>query len=724
MEYTKGFQCADCENYYLSEYFDCTDNSDEDSDENYFIYNNAYQYDEYCYDNGMDYYYENNHDPLDEADEATDSDDSCYEDDSDASGDSDSYCGMDFDYEKNYNNILLKTNPYFEEYNDSTDDSEFYNYSVDDSDFYNDDSVDDSESYDEESYDTDEDSDSCFVDDFDSADALNKHDLYENLELFYRSNLYVLKVITSNEYSVLLLFYERLLEDLRQKFFVSSFDMKSSIGLLIDCYSLVNCGQLPIEIDFNSMKYCLGYLYRYGACHTALVLEAISTMLESSSVLLPLLNKKKLNVMFLGGGPGYGFFGFLIALHEHHNLLHIDATIVDKMSGWEIIFMETVKRLQRGDFDQACPVFQNVNVTPSFISANLNEIGAYFGKMEIKMIETDLVFLVKTLSHIPDAEKLDVLQNIVFFLKPGALLVYIDFPFPHKTFASLRCLRLVYESSKIWYSTSSDSSSEYSDVCLEDYTSSLECTDDGSCNSGSGTEIEDDKQVIFNFYKTLSVELLQTFSIESWEVYYSVQNILRNYRYVRDGTLPTEIDYTKKSNCIGYLHRYAACHTALVFDAVTDIFNSSFSDVLSPKLNKKSLNVMFLGGGPGNDFVGFLTALHDHHRHLFDLNVSIVDKDSGWEDIFNETMEILRQGQGGKAGSFFDEVNVITTFITADLKNAEEWDESLQIKLQNADIVFFVKVLSHIPDDDKPQVLQDVDLVKCGGQSSSGGQPP
>ncbi|GIY59365.1 hypothetical protein CEXT_405851 [Caerostris extrusa] len=53
--------------------------------------------------------------------------------------------------------------------------------------------------------------------------------------------------------------------------------------------------------------------------------------------------------------------------------------------------------------------------------------------MENKLESADIVFLVKALSHIPDM--LPVLLNIVRPLKAGALLVYMDSPFPCSAFS-------------------------------------------------------------------------------------------------------------------------------------------------------------------------------------------------------------------------------------------------------------------------------------------------
>ncbi|GFY51802.1 uncharacterized protein TNIN_115481 [Trichonephila inaurata madagascariensis] len=196
------------------------------------------------------------------------------------------------------------------------------------------------------------------------------------------------------------------------------------------------------------------------------------------------------------------------------------------------------------------------------------------------------------------------------------------------------------------------------------------------------------------------------FSVTDFQVTLSIKHVIDNYRQVSSGRLPSEIDYNDIKYCLGYLHRYAPCHTFLVAEVVSTILLES--SVLNDLLNKQTLNVMFLGGGPGNDFVGFLMALHGKHEEIFDLDVTVVDKMSGWENVFNETILQLRQEACGKAGYVFDDVNVSSTFITADLKEAGEWSDEMKTKLGNADVVFLVKALSHIPDEDKLNVIQNI----------------
>ncbi|GIY00686.1 uncharacterized protein CDAR_517921 [Caerostris darwini] len=158
---------------------------------------------------------------------------------------------------------------------------------------------------------------------------------------------------------------------------------------------------------------------------------------------------------------------------------------------------------------------------------------------------------------------------------------------------------------------------------FDEYTPSAD-----SINSAANKE-KNYKRKIFLFYEKLLLELMVKFSVTFRGVRISVQDLISNYRRVTNDRLPSEIDYTKKGNCLAYLHRYATCHAALVAEAVTDILESSSSTILTSKLDNRALNVMFLGGGPGNDFVGFLTALYGRRDRLFYLNVTIVDKMSG-----------------------------------------------------------------------------------------------
>ncbi|GFS53686.1 uncharacterized protein NPIL_257481, partial [Nephila pilipes] len=280
---------------------------------------------------------------------------------------------------------------------------------------------------------------------------------FENVNSLLNLAVYVSRLGDANDLEeekpeddgkVILVFYEILLIDLMKKYSVAYFDVSSSIQYLINNYSLINKGWFPSEIDFNNTKYCLGYLHRFAACHTFLVSEAVSAILNESDVLTSPLSKQTLNVVFLGGGPGNDFVGFLTALHgKHEAICALDVTVVDKMSGWENVFNETVLKLRRGACGKAGYVFGDVIGSSTFITADLKETGGWSDEMESKLRNADIVFLVKVLSHIPNADRLDVLQNIINGTRKDSLLIYVDYPCPYGIFLYLMSsLRPVYES--------------------------------------------------------------------------------------------------------------------------------------------------------------------------------------------------------------------------------------------------------------------------------------
>ncbi|GFQ72005.1 uncharacterized protein TNCT_667501 [Trichonephila clavata] len=217
---------------------------------------------------------------------------------------------------------------------------------------------------------------------------------------------------------------------------------------------------------------------------------------------------------------------------------------------------------------------------------------------------------------------------------------------------------------------------------------------------------------LVTFYEKLLDDISERSSVPPTNISDSIQNIMINYRSIRRGKLPEDIDYNDVSNCLGYLYRYAACHTALVWVTLTKVFNSSLSSVLTPKFSGNGLDVMFLGGGPGNDFVGFLNALYGKHKNLFYIYVTVVDRKTGWNNIFLKTIEKLKQGDYGPASRIFEDVCVIPTFIDFDLENSVEQNDTLKKKLQSASIVFLVKFLSHVSDKYKLLVLQVRDVYK------------
>ncbi|GBN04649.1 hypothetical protein AVEN_238652-1 [Araneus ventricosus] len=228
----------------------------------------------------------------------------------------------------------------------------------------------------------------------------------------------------------------------------------------------------------------------------------------------------------------------------------------------------------------------------------------------------------------------------------------------------------------------------------------------------------DIEKTIGSFYTSLVAHLMKKFSIQERDISFAIQCMIRLYKKVKEGELRSDVEFNEKETCIGYLFRYAACHTALVLKASTTVFDSP-DNKLNLKLENTSLNIMFLGGGPGNDALGFLLFLYGKHEYIRDLSITVVDKKHGWEEFFKEIIDLYKRIKIPtfmRERNIFKCVNVISSFIAADLTNSSDWsDEELLNKLKHADVVFFVKSLSNIPDTMKSIVLQNVnENIKAG----------
>ncbi|GFT60770.1 uncharacterized protein NPIL_47651 [Nephila pilipes] len=253
--------------------------------------------------------------------------------------------------------------------------------------------------------------------------------------------------ISTTEYSVLILFYETLLDDLSKEYSVTPNNISDSIKNIVQSYRNVKRGQLQKYIDYNDIRNCLGYLHRYATCHTALVWVTLTNVFNSclSSVLTSELSKNNLNVMFLGGGPGNDFFGFLNALYgKHESLINLYVTVVDRMTGWNDVFLKTVEKLKLGDYGPASKIFEDVCVIPSFIDFDLKMPVGLNYSLKMKLQSANIVFLVKFLSHISDNDKLIVVKNIVEYMGTGAILIFIDCPYLSSVFSAVSELKLVY----------------------------------------------------------------------------------------------------------------------------------------------------------------------------------------------------------------------------------------------------------------------------------------
>ncbi|CAL1274014.1 unnamed protein product [Larinioides sclopetarius] len=250
-----------------------------------------------------------------------------------------------------------------------------------------------------------------------------------------------------NDKNIINRFYDELVTDLTVRYSVQDNEIEKAIGCLVSCHRHMRCGRSPNYCDYNNICYCIGYLHQYASCHSCMVLTVIYELWRSSRIEIFYLRiKNTLDVTFIGSGPGNDFVGFLSAIHGMRGfVLNMNVTIVDKMQSWENVVLATDEKLRNGGCGKAGNVYKNVNVRISFLKSDITKSLVFDLPLQTNLKTTDVVFLVKMLSTVPDEDKRSALRDIAHNMKPGAILIFIDCPYPAVLATFNSCLREIYQ---------------------------------------------------------------------------------------------------------------------------------------------------------------------------------------------------------------------------------------------------------------------------------------
>lgn len=162
------------------------------------------------------------------------------------------------------------------------------------------------------------------------------------------------------------------------------------------------------------------------------------------------------------------------------------------------------------------------------------------------------------------------------------------------------------------------------------------------------------------------------------------------------------IDFCKPVNCCGYLRRYAVCHTGLVKHIMWNFFThadpcSAFATFEITQ--RKHLKIITLGGGPGNDLVGFCSALREIPNGVKELDMYIVDVSEGWNVVFPKILRKAKDTDFGSFSHFVKEMKINTGFMAADLTASNMFkNKTLLATLRKVDVVLMVKLTSFLSD--------------------------
>ena len=209
---------------------------------------------------------------------------------------------------------------------------------------------------------------------------------------------------------------------------------------------------------------------------------------------------------------------------------------------------------------------------------------------------------------------------------------------------------------------------------------------------------------LVDLFKRLVDDLKRNHDLNENDIQKAIDVMNCNFRRVSHGQLPIEIDFNDMNFCVGYLHRFALCHAAMVQkDIVFHVLQSPPLELLDKLSNNQSLNIVSIGSGPGNDVIGFLSGFHSQCMKLQSLDITVVDKMSGWNQAFTTAIQILRSDKSNRILSalFQNGGPVVTTSYIADDLELDNLSTDLEMKLRKADVILLVKVLSHVPDHKK-----------------------
>lgn len=217
---------------------------------------------------------------------------------------------------------------------------------------------------------------------------------------------------------------------------------------------------------------------------------------------------------------------------------------------------------------------------------------------------------------------------------------------------------------------------------------------------------------IAELYRTIVDDLMADKKLEESDVDWAISKMKEDINLGhKNGFRRFRINFCKATNRCAYLRRYAVCHTGLVKQAIWRIFtrkrNTHARDII---FATSRLKVASLGGGPGNDLVGFCSALQETTNTIKELDLKVVDVGQGWVSTFPSILKRASNSDFGSLSSLLKKMKIETSFIQADLISDEVYKDgtSLSSVLAEANVVLMVKLLSFLSDKETENVIPKV----------------
>lgn len=213
------------------------------------------------------------------------------------------------------------------------------------------------------------------------------------------------------------------------------------------------------------------------------------------------------------------------------------------------------------------------------------------------------------------------------------------------------------------------------------------------------------EQEELNFYKLFTAVLdflIQRDNIPDENISNSISSIIKSFQF-DNGNKFSDVDYGKMENLCGYLYRYATHGAGLVRNRVCDAINNC--EALAECLKKPELNIVSLGGGPGNDMVGFCSALYYSQCRSI-LNLMVVDSVRRWASVLNILEFFVREGNYGDVSELFRQFTVNLSFLQTTLPGNTDTDQKYFRSIREADVILIPKLMSILLNEEKIAVIK------------------
>lgn len=228
-------------------------------------------------------------------------------------------------------------------------------------------------------------------------------------------------------------------------------------------------------------------------------------------------------------------------------------------------------------------------------------------------------------------------------------------------------------------------------------------TDDleiGSNEDGKDTDEQDDLRTeeseedhFIRLFTLILNVIIDVKGLKDEEIVKSIYS-LKDSRNFKIEPKPKPLEYDKFENIAAFLHYSSRLGAGLARLKILEAARNC--KTLEKKLKKPNLNVICLGSGPGNDAIGFLSALSEIY-YPENLRITVVDKFKEWFFCTKIADVFIKEDNFGKASEICKKTKVEFFYIDADIETSQtpKHEEYLQ-HLSEADVIIICRLITNL----------------------------